>query len=391
MPRMTALKQRVAAEVDQHRADLWSLARRIHRRPELGYREMRAAAWLTGFLEALGFRVERGLCDLPTAFRATYGSGGPAIAILAEYDALPKLGHACGHNIIAAAAVGAGLGARVAAQRTGGTVMVIGTPAEESEGGKAVLAERGAFRDLDAALIVHPANENRASIAALACISLEVEFYGRAAHAAGSPHQGTNALDALVLAWNALNALRQHLRDGSRIHGVITDGGEAANIIPAHSAASLMVRTRDDAHLDELMSRVLSCFRGAAESTGARLEYRWSPVRLASMRTNRALADLFARNMALLGRRALPLDPARIYGSTDMGNVSALVPAIHPLVAIAPPDVPVHSPEFVQAAVSSEARKGMLDGAKAMALTVADLLARPEALRRVRDEFFASE
>lgn len=389
-PPMTTLKKRMVAEVDGHKSALWALARRIHAHPEIGFQETRAAAWLTEFLERQGFRVQRGICDTPTAFKATYGKGRPIIGILAEYDALPRLGHACGHNIIATAAVGAGVAARHAVDAAGGAVVVFGTPAEEGGGGKVVMAERGAFRELDAAMMVHPAGEDRAGVLALACVTLEVEFFGRAAHAAAHPHLGVNALDALVLAWNGLNALRQHLREGSRVHGIITDGGEASNVIPAHAAASLMVRARDDILLDELLPKVLACFEGAAQATGARLQHRWGSQRFAAMRANQALAELYAGNMMVLGRTVLPMSSEHPF-STDMGNVSALVPSMHPLLAIAPQGgATLHAPEFARAAVSPAARKGMLDGAKAMAMTVADLLTQPDALRRVRDEFLAS-
>ena len=387
---MTALKKRIAAEVDAHKSALWALARRIHAHPEVGFQETKAATWLTEFLERQGFRVERGICDTPTAFKATYGKGQPVIGILAEYDALPKLGHACGHNIIATAAVGAGVAARHAVDAAGGAVVVFGTPAEEGGGGKIVMAERGAFRELDAAMMVHPATEDRAGVLTLACVTLEVEYFGRAAHAAAHPHLGVNALDTLILAWNSLNALRQHLREGSRVHGIITDGGEASNIIPAHAAASLMVRARDDSQLDELLPKVLACFEGAARATGARLEHRWGSKRFAAMHNNKTLEGLYVRNMALLGRGVLPASPEYPF-STDMGNVSTLVPSIPPLLAIAPSGMSLHAPEFARAAVSPAARTGMLDGAKALAMTVADLLTQPDALRRAREEFFAPE
>lgn len=387
--RMTALKKRIAADVDGREFVLWALARRIHAHPEIGFQETKAAEWLAAFLERQGFRLERGICDTPTAFKATYGKGQPVIGILAEYDALPKLGHACGHNIIATAAIGAGVAARHAVDATGGTVVVFGTPAEEGGGGKIVMAERGAFREIDAAMMIHPATEDRAGVLTLACVTLEVEFFGKAAHAAAHPHLGVNALDALVLAWNSLNALRQHLREGGRVHGIITDGGEASNIIPAHAAASLMVRARDDSQLDDLLPRVLACFEGAARATGARLQHRWGSKRFASMRGNQALADTYVRNMALLGRSVLPPSPDYPF-STDMGNVSMLVPSVHPLLSIAPRGMSLHAPEFARAALSPAARTGMLDGAKAMAMTVADLLTQPDTLRRVREEFFAA-
>ncbi|GAH88159.1 unnamed protein product, partial [marine sediment metagenome] len=232
--------------------------------PELGFQESRASAWLTQYLEENGFSVERGICELPTAFRASYGEGKPAIAILAEYDALPKMGHACGHNIIAASAVGAGIASKKAIDKFGGNILVIGTPAEELYGGKAIMAERGAFDHVDIAMIVHPGAHDAAAIQSLACQSVEVEFFGKAVHAASRPEKGINALEAMLQSFSAINSLRQHIKDKARIHGIITDGGEAANIVPAHSAGLFIVRAEDDSYLDELKQRVINCFAGAA-------------------------------------------------------------------------------------------------------------------------------
>jgi amidohydrolase len=381
------LKDSVIAEVEAHRQQLRDLSLKIHSNPELGFKEVKATAWLTQHLEENGFSMERGICELATAFRGSYGKGKPAIAILAEYDALPELGHACGHNLIAGGAVGAAVAAKPAIDQFGGNLLVIGTPAEELYGGKAIMAERGAFNDVDIAMMVHPGAHNAAVTPTLACISLEVEFFGRAAHAASRPEAGINALEAMLLSFAAINSLRQHIKDKARIHGIITDGGEAANVVPAHSAGDFLVRAEDDAYLDELKERVLDCFVGAATATGARLEYRWDKVYYAPLRNNLTLARLFRQNMQSLGRKMPLSDPNRSFGSTDMGNVSQLVPSIHPGVAIVSPEVVNHSPEFATAAASEAGIQGMIDAAKAMAMTVVDLVASPETVTKIRQEF----
>ncbi len=381
------LKVQIKAEVDSHRRQLTELSLKIHSHPELGFKEHQASNWLTHYLEANGFTVERGIAKLPTAFRASYGNGRPTIAILAEYDALPQLGHACGHNLIATSAVGAAVAARPAIDRLGGSLTVIGTPAEELYGGKAIMAARGAFKDIDMAMIIHPSTHDTAACRTLACITLEVEFFGREAHAAAHPEDGINALEALLQSFAAINSLRQHIKDKARIHGIITDGGQAANVVPAHSAASFIVRAEEETYLEELKQKVLNCFIGAATASGARLEYRWQEFHYAPMRNNLEMARLFIANMNSLGRNTQLYNPNQSFGSTDTGNVSQLVPSIHPSVAIAPAGVSIHSPQFALAAASEAGSQGMIDAAKALAMTVVDLLADRETVARVKKEF----
>jgi len=381
------LKSLVQEEVDAHRRELIDLSLRIHGNPETAFVEFKACGWLVEFLEENGFQVEKGTAGLPTAFKAVYGQGTPVIAILAEYDALPGVGHACGHNIMGASAVGAGVAAKRAADALGGTIVVFGTPGEEGSGGKVVMVKEGAFAGVDAALIVHPGVRNITLSHSLACIGLKVEFFGRSSHAAARPEEGINALDALILSFNNINALRQHIRSTARIHGIITDGGAAPNVVPSHAAGSFIVRAADDAYLEELRERVLRCFEAGAAATGARLEYRWADETYAAMRTNRVLAGLFGANLRLLGREVQKPDPRRGFGSTDMGNVSAVVPSIHPSVAIAPVGTLSHSPDFAAAACSEAGHQGLLDAAKAMAMTAVDLLGDPALLSAVREEF----
>lgn len=381
------LKNSVINEVDNRRNQLSELSLKIHSNPELGYQEIKAATWITEYLEGNGFSIEKGIGGLKTSFRASYGQGKPAIALLAEYDALPKLGHACGHNLIATSAAGAGVAARTVVDRCGGSVLVLGTPAEEIYGGKIIMANHGAFNGVDAAMMVHPGVRNTATVQLLACQTLEVEFFGRPAHAAARPAEGINALEAMLQSFAAINSIRQHIRDKARIHGIITDGGEAANIVPAHSAGTFIVRAEDDSYLDKLKKKVINCFIGAATASGARLEYRWGEVRYAPMRNNLTLARLFRRNMQSLERKMPLIDARSSFGSSDMGNVSQLVPGIHPSVAIAPPRVLGHSPEFAAAAASEAGLRGLLDSAKALAMTVVDLVADPGTLARAGEEF----
>lgn len=381
------LKAMVSDEVDAHRSELIELSLRIHQNPEVAFEEVKASGWLTEYLEGNGFKVERGICQLSTAFKASYGTGRPAVALLAEYDALPKIGHACGHNIIGTAAVGAAVAAKKAVDTAGGSVVVIGTPAEEAYGGKVLMAERGAFQDADAAMLVHPHGLDMASMQALACIRLDVEFFGKAVHAAGSPQKGINALEAMIQAFNGINSLRQHINERARIHGIITHGGEAPNIVPDYTAATFLVRAELESYLDELKEKVLNCFKAASLATGARLEYQWSSY-YAPLKCNFTLAELFSKNMESLGRSISP-PIKRGFGSSDMGNVSVLVPAIHPMVSIATVDVIAHSPEFAEAAASEAGNRGLIDGAKAMAMTVVDLIARPEVMKKVKEEFAA--
>jgi len=382
------LKLKVKNSVELQRQQLIQLSLNIHDNPELGFEEEKASAWLTSYLEDSGFHVERGIAGLATAFRATYGQGSPRIALLAEYDALPKMGHGCGHNIIAASALGAAVASKSIIDQLGGSVVVLGTPGEEVFGGKIDMVKAGTFKEIDVAMIVHPNIRNMVDIQALACSSLEVEFFGRPAHAAAQPYRGINALEAMILAFTSINSLRQHIRSEARIHGIITDGGEAPNIVPAHSAAVFLVRAPDNDYLAELKDKVLNCFTGASVASGARLEYRWRDRAYAPMKNNATLAGLFKQNLESLGRHVEAFDPRFGFGSTDMGNVSQVVPSIHPTIAIASPEVFIHTQEFASAAASEAGHEGLMDAAKAMAMTVADIL-QPGMLDRIKQEFYS--
>ena len=387
----TELKTAVIKEIDSQSGQLEQMSRQIHDTPETALQENQAAKWLSGYLEGNGFSVERGICQLPTAFKGRFGKDGPAVAMLAEYDALPKIGHGCGHNLIATAAIAAGVAISKVIGNLSGTIMVVGTPGEELAGGKAIMADRGAFDDVDAAMIVHPGGGNTVIINTLACQTLEVEFIGKAAHASAEPESGVNALEAMIQSYNAINSLRQHIKDKARIHGIITDGGEAANIVPAHTAASFFVRAEDDEYLEVVKERVIDCFTGASIATGAELKYKWDDVSYAAMNNNVTMARLFHKNMQELGHE-MPLGDDTIWGaSTDVGNVSRLMPTIQPLVSITEEDVLIHTREFAVIAGSEAGFKSIMIAAKAMAMTVVDLLADSEVLTRAREEFNQSK
>jgi len=284
---------------------------------------------------------------------------------------------------------GAAVAAKNAVDQYGGSVVVIGTPAEENYGGKIVMSRKGAFDDLDAAILVHPDSVDIASVPAIACQQMNVEFFGKSSHASANPAAGINALDAMILSFNNINALRQQIRSDARIHGIITDGGQAANIIPAHTAGEFYVRAADDVYLDELLEKVLNCFVGAALATGARLEYKPDELRYAGMCSNMILAQLYADNMRAVGREVMLAEPVvrtNLF-STDMGNVSQRTAAIHAMVAIAPPGISPHTVEFAKAAASEAGFKGMYDAAKAVAMTVVDLLTNAATMQKIRAEF----
>jgi len=382
------LKDRIDASVAAQAPALIEASHQIHSHPELGFEEHKAHEILTDLLDANGLTVTRGAYGLPTAFEAVAGSSGPRIAVLCEYDALPGIGHACGHNIIGTAGAGAAIAAGALAEEMGGTVVVLGTPAEEGGGGKVFLAERGAFDGIDAALMVHPAGLDLARFGAIAIQQVEVTYHGRAAHAAAAPQAGRNALDAAVLGYNNVAALRQHIRPDERIHGIFTEAGEAPNVVPARTAATWYVRSPSVRGLQKLKARVLACLEAGAQAAGCTMEHRWLDPAYADMVDNDPMIELYRANLARTGRTLVdPADLQTIVGSTDMGNISHLVPSIHPMIAVSPPTVAIHTTAFVRHAAAPEGDQAVLDGARAMASTVVDLWAQPGALEGVKEAF----
>ncbi len=383
-------KREVEREVDALEARLRDVSAYVFAHPELKFEETLAAQRLAAELDAGGFRVERGVAGLPTALRAVHPADaeGPKVAVIAEYDALPDLGHACGHNLIAAAALGAALAVGRIKDRLPGRLVFLGAPAEEGGGGKVTLIEAGLFGGIDAAMMFHPAPFTTVGHGSLAITEVRIEFRGVAAHASAWPEKGVNALDAVIQTYNGLNALRQHLRDGARVHGIITHGGVKPNIVPDYAAAEFYVRAADTAYRDELLGKLRRCAEGAALATGATLTFSTISIPYKAMRSNAALDEAFAQNLARLGW-ALDVPPGGSFplGSTDMGDVSQAVPAIHPYLAICDADVAAHSPPFADAARSERGQRAMLVAAKAMAMTVVDALTSAELTRAAWAEF----
>ncbi len=382
-----SLKQQVQAEVDRLTPDLLATSRFLHANPELAYEEHRAAERLTAILEEHGLAVTRGVAGLPTAFMARAGSGRPRIALLAEYDALPGLGHACGHNLIGTASLGAALAVKRILDLVPGEVLVVGCPAEEKGGGKIALVEARVFAGADAAMLVHPSNRTEIVKLALGMRELAVEFFGKASHAAASPEQGINALDAVVLSYTGISALRQQVRSDARIHGIITHGGQAPNIIPDYAAARFYVRALDLPYLETLSRRVVACFEAAAQATGCRVRITPAGCDYHPYKPAYVLAELFQRNLEALGEVVDQGPVDRELGSTDVGNVSQVVPTIQPMLQISPREVTCHMAAFAEAAISDAGHRGMLQAAKAMAMTAVDLLVEPAYLARVTSEF----
>src|SRR5262245_44537912 len=386
------VKDRLAAEVDRRADALVDVSRRIHARPELNYEEHFAHDLLAGVLEDAGLEVIRGARGVDTAFEARAGGGdGPTVAVVCEYDALPGIGHGCGHNVIAAAGLGAGLAAAALADELGGRLVVVGSPAEEGGGGKVRLLDGGTFAGVDAAMMIHPADADLTAMDAVALQQAHVSYTGEAAHAAAFPHRGRNALDAAVLGYTAVAALRQHIEPGERIHGIITDGGDKPNIVPAFARTEWIIRSETVAGLDVLRERFLACLRAGADAAGCEMAVEWIEPVYADMVHNQAIAERYRANAEVLGRIVRAPSPAsRVVASTDMGNLSYAVPSIHPTIRVAPPGVPIHTPAFAGFAGGPEGDTAVIDGAKALAWTVADLWLDAGLLPRAQDEWEAA-
>ncbi|MFT5200764.1 MAG: amidohydrolase [Candidatus Aldehydirespiratoraceae bacterium] len=381
-------KKRVRTEIERLTPTLLEISHEIHANPELNFEEHFAHEMLTGVLADEGLDVERGAYGMPTAFDARVGSQGPTVAVCCEYDALPGIGHACGHNIIAAAGLGAGLAAATVAEALGGRLAILGTPAEEGGGGKEFMIRRGAFDNVDAAMMVHPADHDLRWMQTIAIHTVDVEYVGRAAHAAAAPHKGLNALDAAVLGYTNVAALRQHIRPEERIHGIFTDGGQKPNIVPERAAAQWYVRSRNMDSLEPLKDRVMACLNAGAAASGCDMKHHWNDPPFLDMVDNGPLLDLYCANAADLGRTVKEPNPMSVVaGSTDMGNVSYAVPAIHPMIKVAPEGCAIHTPDFAIHSRSEDGDRAVIDGALSMALTIVDLWANEESLGSVRDAF----
>ncbi|HEV3213757.1 MAG TPA: M20 family metallopeptidase [Acidimicrobiales bacterium] len=379
---MTTPGELVAARVAESAAALIALSHDLHEHPETAFQEHHAAASVAALLDDAGFDVRRGVCDLETAFVATSGSGPVRIGLCAEYDALPDVGHACGHNVIAASTLGAALGLASVADDVGATVVVLGTPAEEGGGGKVLMLEGGAFAGLDVAMMVHPWPEDRLEARCLAVDHFDVHFTGKEAHASAAPWAGVNAADAMTIAQVAIGLLRQQVVPGDQVHGVVTHGGAAANIIPAHVAGRFMCRSLDAEGLVVLRGRVNACFEAGARATGATLSVEEVGRPYSHMRSDPALLAAYRRHAESLGREfaADDADEPLPTLSTDMANVSLEIPTIHPLIGLESNGAVNHQPAFAAACATPSADRAVVDGAIALALTGIDV-ATDDALR----------
>lgn len=378
-------KERARQIVGQHTSKLIELADALHGDPELAFEEHRAAQRVGAVLRGAGFAVQQGLCDLPTALAATAGTGPLHIVVVAEYDALPGVGHACGHNLIAAAAVGTGLTLAPLVDELGLTVTVLGTPAEEGGGGKILLLQRGAFTGAHAAMMVHPWPEDRLTATCLAVDHLQIAYTGREAHASAAPERGINAGDAMVVAQVAIGLLRQHLAPGDQVHGIVDCGGQAPNIVPMSSTGRWMLRSLTLDGLAALRPRVQQCFEAGALATGATLQVTPLAPTYSHFEPDDALLQAWRRNAEALGR-SYPADDAGVAAptlSTDMANVSLAIPAIHPLIAVDAGDAVNHQPAFAAACTGESAQRALVDGALGMAFTAIDAAIDPNLRDRL--------
>lgn len=394
----TAREAAIAA-IDEAADDLIALSKLIHDNPEIALEEFRSSAACAKFLEERGFTVERGTADLPTAFAASVGTSTPQIAYLSEYDALPGIGHGCGHNLIAIAGIGAGVGLAAALPHLGGKgrVVVFGTPAEEAVGGKVIMANAGVFDGVDAAMGAHPGTSEavcptvEGSGQALACVLMRVAFHGQTAHAAADPYNGVNALNGVIEVFNGINALRQHIKSDARIHGIITHGGDIPNVIPHFAQAEFFVRAATLASMNELVEKVRRIAEGAALITGASVVIEMPEEANSDMITNYTLANRLSENLGRVGLELPPAKPEPGMGSTDWGNVSYEVPSVETSFPILDRVCTWHSQEVVDAADSELGYTNTLAVARALALTGLDLIADPALLTSVKDEFLRAK
>ena len=382
------LKTTACNLIDKNAEVLISVSHEIHDHPEQNYEEVFASELLTRTANGLGVPVELGAFDCATGFSGDVGTG-PTVCIMSEYDALPEIGHGCGHNVIAAAGLGAAIALASIAQNSGGRVRYMGTPAEEGGGGKILMARNGALSGVDLAMMVHPADADLATIDAIALQQLLVEYSGQESHAAAAPHLGRNALDAAVLGYMAVATLRQHIMPTERVHGIFLKSGEKPNIVPSEASTEWYVRSDNVSSLAALKPRVLAALESGAHACGCSVSHEWIGAAYADMVTNNTMGTMYAHNALRLGRTVT--DPRngghRVVGSTDMGNVSHLVPSIHPMIASAPSGTSIHTKQFAQFARSPMADKAVLDGAKAMAMTAIDYWTSPERQVAVAGEF----
>ncbi len=384
------LKEKVCSFIDSKKELLFEVSRTIFENPELGFEEVKASRLLADELQKAGFITELGAAALETAIYAVHPDQkeGQTVAILGEYDALPEIDHACGHNLIASAALGASLALGSLKSELPGKLIFMGTPAEEGGGGKIHMINAGLFKDVNAAIMFHPtAIHTYTGRGGLAVTHVRIEFFGKSAHASAQPEKGINALDAVIQTFNGINALRQHIPNDARIHGIVTHGGVKPNIVPDFAAAEFYVRALDDDYQKELVKKVKNCAEGAALCTGAKMTFEEVGLTYRSRKVNKTLGEAFIENLKIIGEPIRPRPPGGGLGSSDIGNVSHEVPTIHPYVGIAEEDIASHSKEFAESSISEYGQEKMLVAAKALAMTAIDVYTNPELVERMKEEF----
>ena len=389
---MDPAKVLLEKEVEAVAEDLFAVSEYLYKNPEIGFQEVKAVEYLGRFLEERGFQVEKGIGGLKTAFRARPAGqplNRPTFALLAEYDALPAVGHGCGHNLIAAASLGAALALKKVLNLLQGSFAVVGTPAEEGGGGKILLAEAGIFSEMDAAMMFHPGRLNLPGEDMIGRVKFKAEFFGNPAHASVSPDKGVNALDAIVAAYNNISLLRQQIHPEARIHGIITHGGDAPNVIPEYTAGMFYVRAASRKYRDEVFQKVTRCLEAGALAAGATCKIEVGKPTFDPIRRNGSLEEAARANMMAL-KIPIDADDGR-RGSSDIGNLSQVLPALHPSLAIVDPEIPGHSQIFREATMTPRGRETLVKAAKLLAITAYDFLTSPELRDRIRADFAKGE
>lgn len=385
---MSDVKEKLSQLFENYKNEFVELNEYLYNNPELGLQEFKACAAHTAILEKYGFNVTKNFAGLETAFQASFKNSteGPRIAILAEYDALPGIGHGCGHNIFGVTSIATGILIKELMKNIPGEILVIGTPAEETNGAKVDMAQKGVFNNIDVAMAVHPSGEaHYRSGVSQAMEALQFTFKGKTAHASGAPHEGINALDGVLMLFNSVNALRQQTLETARVHGIITKGGEAANIIPDLAVANFYVRAKSLEYLKGFVERVKNCAKGAALATGTTLEITNYETSFANLVTNNKLSETYEKNLKSLG--VTDIRDKESHGSTDMGDVSHCCPTIHPYFPLTTSHLTGHSVEFASASIAPDAYKGMKEATLAMALTALELFENKELLNEIKEEF----
>ncbi len=375
-------------QIEEIHLELCTISDDLYKHPELGDQEYESMKALVHLLASHGFTIETGIADRETAFKATFKGKqpGPVIAYLAEYDALPEVGHGCGHNLIGTMSVGAGIALSKQVEEVGGSVIVLGTPAEETNGAKVPMSEQGIFDEMDVAMMVHPSDSSYESGESLAMDAIQFTYYGKSSHAAASPEQGINALDSVIQLFNGINALRQHLPSDIRIHGIISEGGHAANVVPDKATAQFYVRAKERRMLNEVVNQVKHIANGAAMMTGATLEISNYELSYDNMLTNQPLSKTFTNHLQEITKK--PVQAAKQnYGSIDMGNVSQVVPAIHPYIGLDEPGLIAHTKEFADLTITDKGHQVIADGALALAKTGFEIITNPILLSEIKGAF----